>query len=241
MTDPTHVAVSADGRSALTEHIVADEYGADISEAASDAEIAAMAAASSPSADWTAWRVGDAARELHRRHGEDWLDYMPDTGLAPKTQRNYRTVAAAWRNRSRRREWDERGLSHGHLAAVASIAAEDVVSAEEWLELAEAGDWSVTALRKAVKGETPPVDVVDAAEVALAEYVEQSIHDWLEAEGLTLLSDGQVASLASTVLEAMRRWEKAQPLPFEPDHEEEGERQPYEVAYDMSQEEPAQA
>lgn len=212
----TVAAVQVDGR-AYTENCTADEYGATIPLSATDDEIAALLAATDLPEDTRAWRVGDVALALVARHGDEWTAAIPDVGngVALKTWRNRRTVAAAFADHAERRQFHAMGLAWGHFAAVASLEPEDA-AARLWEAVGEG--WTVANLRRVVAGKAPRDDDPDPDDVSRIEFAAAAVRRWLDGEGLTLFSDVQVVGLASAVLEAMARFDRRHPptpVPFD--------------------------
>lgn len=97
------------------------------------------------------WWVGDWLNYGERAYGEKYSQAMDATGL------DYSTVAnAAWVSKSvevsRRRE----NLSFSHHREVAKF---EPAEQDEWLDRAEAEDWSRSELREQLQGTDEPIRV----------------------------------------------------------------------------------
>lgn len=206
--DALTAAVRADGV-VVTEHCQADRFGATIGDAATDAELAALVAAGAPDDDAASWRRGDVARALRERHGDDWPAHIPTSGLprarTVKTWRNNAAVAGAWGEVEDRRLFGAQNLEHGHFAAAASVARDDIETARALLWEAVGGAMTVRDLRRVVRGLRPDREG-EAVAMTRIERAAAAVRQWADAEGLDdWPSDAQAVSLATTVVDALAR------------------------------------
>ena len=94
------------------------------------------------------WWIGDWINFGERRYGESYAQAIEVTGYAYGSLRNAAWVASEI-ELSRRRD----NLSWSHHNEVASLPVE---KQDEWLDAAEANDWSHKDLRDAIKGKALP-------------------------------------------------------------------------------------
>ena len=187
------VAMQPDGTLAA-EKAAGSAYGLEIDSDATDEQVEALARAVAPTEDAIAWRMADIAVFVEERHGEDWIERVPDIGRRPKTWRNALTDGRAWPDREVRQDWHERGLSRGHLSAVNSKPDEERTGL---LEAAIEEGLSVAALRRKVRGD----------EMSRSVYFKTELREWLDDIKMDLLSDAQIDEGTSRLLQRLAEWD----------------------------------
>lgn len=211
--DAITAAVRADG-TVVTAHCSADRFGVTIHPDATDAEIAALVAAGAPDDDAASWRRGDVARALRERHGDDWPAHIPTSGrpraATLKSWRNCAAVASAWADVGDRRLFGAQGIEHGHFAATAAVARDDLETARALLWEAVGGAMSVRDLRRVVRGLRPDRETDDGEAVTAIEAAAAAIRQWADADGMDHWpSDAQAISLATAVVDALDAHKRA--------------------------------
>lgn len=220
MTDPNPsdiAAVSAATGHAVTPGVLADAYGLSIDAAlyadpaALARELAVHARVAGLPDDEARWRLSDLCVALHAIHGEKWRGYMPRTANedgdepSPGTLGNLLTAGRAWPDKNTRAHWKRRGLTRSHLIAANKVNVNDPAAAAEWLEKAAIHGWTANELRRAMRGDD--VDA-DAEDTPLLDRLVRRMRRDMAAAGLDLLSDTQLAVIASGQLDEIDAHER---------------------------------
>ncbi len=132
--------------------------------------------------DESQWEIGDAIIDADEGWGDKYTAAMQITGKPEKTLKNYVYVCSNV-DKSQRRDH----LSFGHHAVVARL---QVPEQNEWLDQAEAKDWSVSELRKkvnpsrreranATRYTLKPTPEEDLLWVRAATSKTQAVEEWL--------------------------------------------------------------
>jgi hypothetical protein len=125
--------------------------------------------------DASAWWLADWLIYGRKTYPERYRHAIDRTGLSYQTLRNYAWIARAFPAFRRRNE-----LSMQHHAEVVTLVDEEQ---DEWLDRAERHGWSVTELRKRLKGgRTGPSDRGDGSMFVLKMSIDtQRQKRWEEA------------------------------------------------------------
>lgn len=131
--------------------------------------------------DASAWWLGDWLVYGQNRFPDRYRRAVAGTSLHYKTLRNYAWVARKFEP-SRRRD----ALSFQHHAEVAGLPREEQ---DAWLTRAEQGGWSVSTLRKRLRGDRVPSALAGARETLGFDLYPERRRRWQEAAeraGVTL-------------------------------------------------------